>query len=130
MRIIRHYQEQDKPVLTEMERIEGIEESGMCFEDNPTMVLEDDKKVIGFFTLRKQHNFPMLQHFCISREHRSPKNARLLIKSFKEVCKQLKFNKVIIPSMDKKLEKMIQYYFKTKPYAFLENKTFFLVKLF
>lgn len=129
MRIIRHYQEQDKPVLTEMERIEGVENSGMCFEDNPTMVLEDDKKVIGFFTLRKQHNFPMLQHFCIDREHRSPKNARLLLKSFKEVCKLLEFKKVIIPANTEKLKKMIEWYFHTKSYMYENEMNWYLIKI-
>jgi len=129
MIFFRPYEDKDKPVIEEMELIEGVKKSGMCFEDNPTMVLLEDQEILGFFTLRKQHNFPMLQHFCIKRGKRTPELARLLIKGFKKVMQELGFNKVIIPSKEEYLEKMIQYYFKTKPYASTKRAKYFLVKV-
>jgi len=129
MRLLRPYQENDKPFLTEMLRAEGIPFLEMAFEEYPTMVLENDKKIIGFFTLKKTHNFPMLQHFCVGIKYRSPKNARFLIKGFKKVVQELGFKKVILHAKTKSLKKFISYYFKARAYAFTDNEAWFLVKI-
>lgn len=128
MKILRHYQEEDKNILYEMGKEEGFTNLEMKFEDHPTMVLEENGKVIGFFTLKTAHKFPMLQHFCIKKENRNVRNAFFLLKCFKKVIKELGFTKVIMFSDRESLRKMIEWAFHVKPYAETKGLLWYLVK--
>ena len=78
---------------------EGLKEEEMSFDKNATYIVDN-----SFFTLRWEHGFMSLVHFCVDHNHRSHKSARDLLKGIKEVV----VGKLIIHSKKEYLNKCIE----------------------
>ncbi len=118
--MIRPYKSKDKQIILDMigwpEIVDGRVEA-VYFHVDETYVWEDDGTVKGFYTIRNQHGYPSIIHFFIRKEHRNPDTARMLIKDFKNRIRQRGYNRAFLHSCKRNLDKLIQYYFKVKPYA-------------
>jgi len=122
--IIRPYLKRDKEFCREILDAEGITE-GHEYENSPTWILEDDL-TIGFFTIVLD-TFPKLQHFCIKGDLRTMVRARIMIKAVKQVLRDWGVGQFLINSPKEYLNKMIEYYFKTKPiFKNEKSKTYLL----
>lgn len=131
--MIRKFNFYDIPVLERMLADEGLSESEMEIKSGITYVLEEDKTIKGFFTFRGRlsHGFLTLIHFCTKRGNRSPKLARDLVKALTEKVKELKTSKFIIDVKKDfpNVQRVIEYYFKVKPYAQTDNATYYLASI-
>lgn len=118
--MIRFFRFDDTDFLNKMLSDEGLVKSEMIFDSGLTYVFEEGENIKGFFTFKlPMTKFLTLQHFCVGKDFRSPKMARVLAKALVEKVRSLKANKFIIncPIKNKGLQKILNYYFKTKPYA-------------
>ncbi len=118
--MIRKYEGSDYDTLKEMLLAEGLKEEEMSFDTDTTYIVDN-----SFFTLRWEHGFMSLVHFCVDHKHRSQKSARDLLKGIKEVV----VGKLIIHSKKEYLNKCIEYYYKTKPYKVEDGCNFYLVEV-
>lgn len=127
---LRPYRDSDNETITAMLTAEGIEQDRMRHKHFETHVLENGE-ILGFFTIREERGVPSLQHFCIKKKYRSNKNARLLAKFFKAVVMRKGSLFAIVHAVRNKpcLKRLIEFYFKAKPYAETENKFWYLVKV-
>lgn|SRR5574343_85153 len=120
----------DIAILKKMLAAEDIPCSETSFMDNPTFICENDNgKIIGFFTIGEEHGFPSIRHFCVSREYRSAVNARILAKEMVEVLKKIKPMKILAHAKKEYLQKIIEYYFKAKPYAVADDYNYYLIEV-
>ena len=118
--MMRKYQDSDYDTLKDMLLAEGLKEEEMSFDTDITYIVDN-----SFFTLRTEHGFLSLVHFCVDQKHRSQKSARELLKGIKEVV----VGKLIIHSKKEYLNKCIEYYYKTKPYEVKDGYSFYLVEV-
>lgn len=128
--MLRHFNYFDIPVLEKMLIDEGFTKSQMEFNSGVTFVFEEDKIIKGFFTFKLlSHRYLTLLHFCTEKEYRTPKLARLLTKHLINKIKNFNADKCIIdcPIKNKGLSRIIEYYFKTKPYAEKNGYKYYLV---
>ena len=127
MEELRLYNKSDREALSLILLSEGVQPPDMKFEEYATWILEDDG-LIGFFTLRREKGLPNVVHFAVSKERRSMSNARKLVKAL--VIKARHYGKtMILHSKKDYLDKIIRYYFKTKPYTEADGYRFYIVKL-
>ncbi len=129
--VIRRYEHKDSKQLSEMLREEGLKPDEMDFSTNLSFVLIEEGEVKGFYTYKIEHGcFPHLQHFCVKKSSRnSPTVARKLIRDFRSRVKRDGYGKAIInsPSCSDKISKIIEWYFKAKPYGTGKSHKFYLV---
>jgi len=118
---MRKYKNSDEQWVKNMLRAEGIPDDEMVFNEKETHIVDD----IGFFTLTTAHSRPYLQHFCVDRIKRSPKAARLLLKSLARTVK----GSLIITAKHAYLNVLIRYYFKKYPYAEKNGHKAYLVEV-
>ena len=124
---LRLYNKSDREALNLILLEEGVQPSDMKFDYYATWVLEDDG-LIGFFTLRREKGLPNLVHFAVSKERRSMANARKLVKALVSTARY--YGKtMILHSKKTYLDKIIQYYFKTKPFVHANGYNFYHVEL-
>ena len=123
------YRKRDKEAIIDMLATEGIPRDEMVFEQCLTYIMKDQGETIGFFSIRQEHGLPSLQHFCVNRAHRSAKNARLLVKAFEYIIREMGFRKAILHGCQYYVKKLIEYYFKCKPYAFKGERAYYLVEV-
>ncbi len=130
--IFRPYMEADKETLAEMLLQEGIEKNRMRFAapNHLTFILEDPE-VVGFFTLAPVRGVWYLQHLCISREKRTMARARAMISGVKAEMKRLRCPILLIGISKEKryLQKIVEWYFKVKPYEENAEALYYSVKL-
>lgn len=117
----RDYTKDDYTLIHDMLREEDVPVMRMMFDQKGfyTKVVEDEKGMLGFFTFTTSHGFPLLQHFCVGKEMRSPKSARDLVKAFCYACvHEMNSTKAIISSPVNGITgKFVKYYFGELPYA-------------
>lgn len=129
--MIRRYEEKDSSQIEDMLITEGIPDIEMAFKNHETFVMEEDGEVKGFFTIKQEHGYPSVQHFCIDRSYREGNIniGRGLMKELKNTVKGMGVNKMILHSESEVVDKFISYYFKKKPYAFRKDVTFYFVEV-
>ena len=127
--MIRPYQRSDDFVIRSILESEGLKQDQMEHDKRETWVMEQDKEISGFFTIREEHGLPYLLHFCTKREKRCHSVARRLVLEFKRVVRNKGFHRAIInvPCGNEYLKKLVSVYFKTTPYATNDGLEFFLV---
>ncbi len=129
--MIRRYKTTDIEILKEMLLAEGLKEDDMVYgdKDKDTFVIEDNGIVKAFFTIKCEHGFPSLQHFSSVRKYRTPALARKLVKAVEFVIKKNMFKKMIIHAKDEIIKKFIEYYWKTGPYCYKDNRYWYLIDI-
>ena len=129
--IFRSYTGSDDEAIKSMLNKEGIIEEDMAFGQYPTYILEDKDEPIGFITIKEEHGYPSLQHLCVRADRRMITPARLLIKMFRYIGRLWGGKKGIIHIKhdSARLKKLIEYYFKVKPYATENERYWYFVNL-
>jgi hypothetical protein len=92
-----------------------------------TFILEDDG-MKGFFTL-KFETPPSLRYFYVKKNYRNAKHSRFLIKAVKQIIEDFGFNKFVIVVEKTYLKKIVEHYFKIKPYADDGKFSFYLAEV-
>lgn len=121
---LRLMEPKDIPSITKMLEAEGLQQEGHFHtrKNNFTFILEDEMdRIQGFFTLNFVDSYINLQHFCVAREFRTVKMAAKLIRCVRDVVKKLGYNKMIVHGKGERINKVISWYFKTKPYKTAED---------
>lgn len=126
---LRLYNDKDDKQLSDMLIVEGIPDKDMRYKEYETYVMEEDGIIEGFFTIKKEHGCPSIQHFCIDKKHRSPMLARKLARFMKDTVENKGFRNLILHSKNEILDKFIEYYFKKKPYAVNGINKFYFVEV-
>ena len=125
--MIRPYQTPDYTALEEMLRIEGYSKKDMGFDKHQTLICEDGG-IRGFYTFRFEHDRPYLVHFCVRQDSRDSRIARTLMKSFKDIFRGRKVL-LNVPMHRYDIQTIVEWYFKTKPYAEKEGHRFYEVEI-
>jgi hypothetical protein len=113
--------------LEKMLALEGVTDTFL--DDDITYLLKDGNEIIGFFTVGILRSFPVLRHFIIDKKHRSPSNARKLGRAFCALCKVKGFTHVFVNAKKDYLKKVIEYYFKKKPYTDVDGTSWYFVEV-
>lgn len=98
--------------------------------DNPrleTWLMEEGRKVLGFYSWNQQHGMAALVHFIVEKSERNNELARALVKHFISVIKEQKLKQIIvaIPNTNTNLFTFVKYYFKnTEAYAIRDHLLF------
>jgi hypothetical protein len=126
--MLKRFKRSEKNKLVKWLNESDIATDGSHLNKHNTYLLKDSD-IIGFFTFRIEHNLPSLRHFYVNKNYRSMYNARRLLNEYKNLIKKLGFNKTIISTNKEYLQKFIEYYFKSKPYSFVEGLYFYYVEV-
>ncbi len=110
--------------LTQALLDEGVLPEDIKLDLYPTYVFDE-----GFFTMRIDNGLPAIVHFCVFKEKRSAQSARALAKHFKDTVRGWGFQQAYLHSKKDYIDRMIQYYFKTKPFAEKDGYRFYKVKV-
>jgi hypothetical protein len=113
---VRKLEEKDYLIIKEMLRKEHAEDEYPYVIKAETYVMEDND-IIGFFGYRMEHDYPSLKHFCLDRKHRGLGNACKLMREYLNTIKKVGYNKSFFSAGDKTLIKLLEWYFKMKPYT-------------
>jgi hypothetical protein len=107
---------------------EGIPPDRMQHEAFPTFVAMEDDRIVGFFTLRIEHNFPSLQHFCVIPDRRDGRVSRAMMRAIKTLIGP---SKLIVHVVQGKewMKRLVEGYFGVKPYGELNGKYWYLVEV-
>jgi NADH:ubiquinone oxidoreductase subunit C len=110
---------------------EGLANAELGFEGDGTWILEDEGELIGFFSLRTEHGYPYLTHFCVAKSKREHSTARRLVAELKSLLKSRGHSRIIInvPTDNEYVVKMVTTYFRTQPYAERDAHKFFLTEV-
>lgn len=130
--MIRPFNFHDIPVLEKMLADEGLPASEMGIKQGLTYVLEDYKKVKGFFTFKAPFEKQLyLVHFCTAKEYRSMKLARDLAKGLINTVRGLKVTHFILncPKANKGLKTIMKYYFKKDFYSEYKDHLYMKVEV-
>lgn len=120
---IRQMKPEDFEKIVQMMKEEGCTEPLDFMNKDNTYVMED----VGFFNYKFEHGFPSLRHFCIRKDKRNSNNARQLFRFYRDLMKDFKWS--IINADKEYVCKIIEKYFKVKPYAQKDNTYFYLVEV-
>jgi len=91
--------------------------------------LQGDKgQVKGFIAVNIKNNRPHLQHMFLNDKDRNIDNVRHLIKKFVAIIKKIGATEAYIHACTKRQAKLIEYYFKTEPYAVKDAVAWYLIK--
>ena len=84
-----------------------------------------------YFVWRWEQGFPYVVHFYVMKAYRSVKVARICARRLKKYFAQKGFRRIMINarSSDIKIQKAIEYYFKTKPYGEADEHKFYVVEV-
>jgi len=129
--MIRPLTPPDYPEIERMLKEDFNQENRLQFlKSNYTFVLDDDG-VKGFFTYYLFKGCPMLKHFLVFKNFRTPdmKYGRKLIKEFKNIIKNSGFKNFITSANEDYVKKFIEYYFKVKSNHSLNNENYYLVEV-
>lgn len=103
--------------LNEMLNLEGVPSDETSYMDNPTFIqVNKDEKIVGFFTIGEEHKMASIRHFCVGRKYRGAESARSLIKNMIDILSEFGIKKFIAHGKGVNMHKIIEYYFKVKPY--------------
>lgn len=125
---IRNVKKREVKKLRKMLANEGEISSCNYINERNTYVLIH-WKIIGFFTYKFEHGLPSLRHFLVKDGYKSMATGRFLIKAYCELMRELGYTKSIIAIKKYYLCRMVEYFFKKKPYAFENGMYFFLVEV-
>jgi hypothetical protein len=135
--LIRLYdRHSDDPVLYRLLAGEGYAADKMGYANFETWVLEEDGIIKGFFTLRRAHGLPYLDHFCVAPPYRARLGAETpyvgwrLLRALKEKIRAHTRGPLILNSKtgDKFTERIISRVFKAKQYAQENGVSFYLTE--
>jgi hypothetical protein len=103
--------------------------TGLPRDDFDTFIIEENGDQVAFFTMSEQHNLPYVKHFYTSRKHRNAKTARFLARSVNKYAKSKGAERIIFHTgkCRKGIQKVIEYYFKTKPYSIDGTNNYYCV---
>jgi hypothetical protein len=124
---LRSFEPKDDDAVTAMLAMEGIDLEKMQHHTWATCCAEENGEVIGFFTIRHEWGIPSLQHFCVHPLHRNGKVSRAMMRRVKELV-----GGQMIVSIYKGadwIKKLVESYFRTKPYAEGNGKHWYLVEV-
>lgn len=91
--------------------------------------LEDKGEVKGFLAVNFKKGFPHLQHFYLNVRYRNADNVRTLIKAFVNIVKKLGYKTAYIHACTGRQMKLIEYYFKKKPYGLKDKHAWYIVNV-
>lgn len=94
-------------------------------------VAKDERgDVEAFYAWRMEGNLPYLVHFATAFEKRTPRLAYRLWNHFKKTMRSFGYPKVIINvKSGPYMERLVETFFKTKPYAENDGHKFYLVTI-
>jgi len=129
--MLREYKHSNYDELTDMLINEGIPANEHGFEEFKTYVLQNRQEVEGFFTYKFEYELPNVVHFCVKPKYRGCKKAVELVKYLKTIVKKEGLKQIIFHAVcDKKyISKLIEGYFKVKPYAEQDGNKFYIVEV-
>ncbi len=78
---------------------------------------EEDGKLKGFIQINFIRGIPHLHYFYLHKPYRNLSTWRKLSKIFTSIVRELGFDKALIHARNDRQMKLIEYYFRTKPYA-------------
>jgi len=125
--LIRAMTGKDIPELLKMLSLED-EHDGSYLTSANTFIFEDEEGMMGFYTIKIEHDVPVLVHFIVKRERRSVELTRLLIKELRKRIKSMGFSTGIIAVKKDYLKRYVEYYAKRKPYAERYGVSFYLME--
>lgn len=82
--------------------------------DNYLCFNRDD--LIGFISIGMNHGYPHLWHLFLRKEARTPDNARKAIRKVMGIVREKGYDRMILHADNERIKKLIEYYFKAKPY--------------
>jgi len=119
----------DIPEVMDMLKQEGEYTGCSMVNIANTFICEDDDGLVGLFMMKIEQNLPSLRYFIVKRERRSMKVSRSLIVAYKIFCKKMGFTHSYITVKKDYLKRVVEYYFRKKPYAQKEGMWFYLVEV-
>jgi len=126
--MIRHYTADDGRVLGTMLAAEGYKPEDMGFASHETWVY-DDSEIKGFFTYRFEHSYPFIIHFCVDRSQRGSWVAKNLVDRFMHEVRDYKEALINVPLIRTDIQRIVEGYFKTTPYAIKDGYAFYKVEV-
>lgn len=126
--MIRLYLVDDGKILGEMLLEEGIEPDDMGFAKHETYIY-DDGEIKGFYTMRFEHGLPYIIHFCVGKKWRDTRIVRAMIRDFAERFRRYGTAILNVPEKRDDIQKIVEWFFKAKPYACKEGHLFYKVEV-
>lgn len=124
--MIRLMKPRDSDALFEMLEAEGIEPHRMTYDIFPTCCLVENGEVIGFVTMRTEHGFPSVQHFCVKRGKRNAARARQLARHTLWWADGT-FIMHVRKGQDR-VKRLLEAYWDATPYGDTEDKHWYIVR--
>lgn len=123
----RPYEDTDDEAIKAMLAEEGVPENGMQYKTFPTCCVEEEEKLIGFFTIRHEWGFPSLQHFYVVPGKRDGKASRQMMQ---QVWRLIGNRQMIVHAVIEKewIKRLIEGYFRKQPYGVANGKHWYLVE--
>lgn len=126
--MLRPYTADDGRLLGTMLAMEGYSPEDFGFNAHETWVY-DDGEVKGFFTWRLEHNYPYIVHFCVDNSHRGSWVAKNMIDKFMDLVRDYKEVLINVPLKRTDIQRIVEGYFKTTPYAVKDGYAFYSVEV-
>lgn len=84
-----------------------------------------------YFAWNVKHGLPHVQHFYVQEAQRTLDVSRRAAKRLKQYFRDLGATYIYMNAMcaDKRVQKAIEYFFKSKPYSEAEDHKFYLVEV-
>lgn len=126
----RPYTDRDRDTLIAMVAEDGLDPDEFELDPDTTTIMQNGK-VLGFFTLHEEHGMPSVRHFFVGKSHRTPDNARWLVKGMRGSVIVKDHPQMIVHAVKDRpyIRKFVEYYFKVKPYAEDDKAWFYKVEV-
>lgn len=92
-------------------------------------IYEENDIIKGGFFVNLKRSMPHLQHFFLLDPYRTFKNFMHLARIFTSKLKSMGYDKALLHASTVRQAKLIQYFFKKKPYAMENGICWFTVSL-
>ncbi len=128
---LRSYHKDDSQSCFDILAAKGLKPEGMQYggDDVETHVLENDKKVVGFFTLTPLRKVYALRHFCVEKpnlHHTKLLERFMRLILLKKGCPILIIG---VESGNERLKRAIELQYNTRPYAEKDGHSFYSVNV-
>ncbi len=129
--ILRPYRKSDSEACFTILEAKGVKPDGMEYEgpNVETHIMEDEGKMVGFFTLVPLRKVYALRHFCTVNGNL---HATRLMERFMRFTLLQKGCPIIVIGINKenkRLQEMVEYQYGKKPYAEKEGQVFYNVNI-